>query len=49
MARELVRLYTEPSRLEFLRANALSVFRASQTLESRWPSVREFLHLPEEP
>ena len=49
MARELVRLYTEPSRLEFLRVNALSVFRSSQTLESRWPSVREFLHLPEEP
>ena len=49
MARELVGLYTEPSRLEFLRANALSVFRASHSMESRWPSVREFLHLPEEP
>jgi glycosyl transferase family 1 len=49
MARELVDLYTQPGRLEFLRANALSVFRTSQTLESRWPAVREFLHLPEDP
>ncbi|HEY5769138.1 MAG TPA: glycosyltransferase [Terrimicrobium sp.] len=49
MARELIRLYAEPTRLESLRVNALSVFRASQTLESRWPSVREFLHLPEAP
>ena len=49
MARELVRLYTQPGRLESLRANALSVFRTSHTMESRWPSVREFLDLPEEP
>jgi hypothetical protein len=49
MARELVRLYTQPGRLESLRANALSVFRTSHTMESRWPSVREFLRLPEEP
>ena len=48
MARELVNLYTQPGRLEFLRTNALSVFRTSQTLESRWPAVREFLHLPED-
>jgi Glycosyl transferases group 1 len=49
MARELLDLYTKPGRLEFLRANALSLFRTSQTLESRWPTLREFLHLPEEP
>jgi glycosyltransferase involved in cell wall biosynthesis len=48
MARELVRLYTKPGHLEFLRANALSVFRASHSMESRWPAVREFLHLPED-
>jgi glycosyltransferase involved in cell wall biosynthesis len=48
MARELASLYTQPGRLDFLRANALSLFRTSQTLESRWPAVREFLHLPEE-
>ena len=48
MARELVRLYTEPGRLEFLRKNAVSMFRTSQTLESRWPAVCQFLHLPEE-
>ncbi len=48
MARELVRLYTEPGRLEFLRANAVSMFRTSQTMESRWSAVRQFLHLPEE-
>jgi hypothetical protein len=48
MARELVNLYTQPERLEFLRANALSVFHASQTLESRWPAVCKFLHLPED-
>jgi glycosyltransferase involved in cell wall biosynthesis len=48
MAHELVNLYREPGRLEVLRANALSMFRTSQTLESRWPAVREFLHLPGE-
>ena len=31
-----------------VRANALSVFRASHSMESRWPAVREFLHLPED-
>lgn len=49
MARELVSLYARPGRLESLRANALSLFRTSQSMESRWPAVREFLHLPEEP
>ena len=49
MARELVRLYVEPGRLESLRGNALALVRTSQSMESRWPSVREFLHLPEEP
>ncbi len=49
MARELVSLYAQPGRLESLRANALSLFRTSQSMESRWPAVREFLHLPEEP
>ena len=36
MASELVNLYSRPGRLEFLRTNALSLFRTSQTLESRW-------------
>jgi Glycosyl transferases group 1 len=48
MARELVRLYTQPGLLESLRANALAVFRTSQTMDSRWPAVREFLQLPQE-
>ena len=48
MAEELVRIYSEPGRLEFLRSNALAVFRTSHSLESRWPSVCEFLQLPEE-
>ena len=48
MAREIVRLYTQPGRLEALRNNALAVVRASHSMESRWASVREFLHLPEE-
>jgi glycosyltransferase involved in cell wall biosynthesis len=48
MADELVRIYSEPGRLEFLRNNALAVFRSSHSMESRWPSVCEFLHLHEE-
>ena len=48
MAEELVRISTQPGRLEFLRSNALAVFRTSHSLESRWPSVCEFLQLPEE-
>jgi glycosyltransferase involved in cell wall biosynthesis len=48
MAAELIRIYTEPGRLEFLSNNALAVFRASHDMESRWPSVCEFLQLPEE-
>jgi len=48
MAGELVRIYSELGRIEFLRNNALAVFRTSHNMESRWPSVREFLHLPEE-
>jgi hypothetical protein len=48
MADELVRIYSEPGRLEFLKNNALAVFRTSHSMESRWPSVCEFLQLPEE-
>ena len=48
MADELVRIYSEPGRLEFLSNNALAVFRTSHSMESRWPSVCEFLQLPEE-
>jgi glycosyltransferase involved in cell wall biosynthesis len=48
MAAELIRIYTEPGRLKFLSNNALAVFRASHDMESRWPSVCEFLQLPEE-
>ena len=48
MARELVRLYTQPGCLETLRDNALAVVRTSHSMESRWPFVRQFLHLPEE-
>jgi Glycosyl transferases group 1 len=48
MANELLRIYSEPGRLEFLRNNARAVFRTSHSMESRWPSVCEFLQLPEE-
>jgi glycosyltransferase involved in cell wall biosynthesis len=48
MANELIRIYSEPGRMDFLRNNALSIIRTSHSLESRWPSVREFLSLPEE-
>jgi hypothetical protein len=48
MARELIRLYTQPGCLETLRDNALAVARTSHSMESRWPSVRQFLHLPQE-
>jgi glycosyltransferase involved in cell wall biosynthesis len=47
MAEELLRIYAEPGRLEFLSKNALAVFQTSHTMESRWPSVCEFLQLPE--
>jgi glycosyltransferase involved in cell wall biosynthesis len=47
MADELIRIYSEPGRLEFLKNNALAIFRASHGMESRWASVCEFLHLPE--
>ncbi|HEU4678194.1 MAG TPA: glycosyltransferase family 4 protein [Terrimicrobiaceae bacterium] len=48
MAEELLRIYAEPGCLEFLSKNALAVFQTSHTMESRWPSVCEFLQLPEE-
>ena len=48
IASELIRIYSEPGRLEFLKNNALAVFRTSHTMESRWPSVCRFLDLPEE-
>lgn len=48
MANELVRIYSEPGRLESLRNNALAVFRTSHSMETRWPSVCEFLQLPKE-
>ncbi|MGA7901268.1 MAG: glycosyltransferase family 4 protein [Terrimicrobiaceae bacterium] len=48
MASELIRIYSEPGRLEFLKNNAVAVFRTSHTMESRWPSVCQFLDLPEE-
>ncbi len=47
MAAELIRIYSEPGRLEFLKNNAVAVFRASHTLESRWSAVCQFLDLPE--
>ncbi len=47
MAEELLRIYAEPGRLEFLGRNALAVFQTSHTMESRWPSVCEFLQLAE--
>jgi hypothetical protein len=48
MAEELSRVYLQHGHLEFLRTNSLSMFRTSQTMEARWPAVREFLHLSEE-
>jgi Glycosyl transferases group 1 len=48
MADQLTRIYSDPGQLESLRANALAVSRTSHCMESRWPSVCEFLSLPKE-
>ena len=48
MAEQLIAIYSDPGRLEFLRNNALAVFQTSHCLESRWPFVCQFLRLPKE-
>jgi hypothetical protein len=48
MAEQLINIYSDPGRLEFLRNNALAVFQTSHCMESRWPFVCQFLRLPKE-
>ncbi len=48
MADKLVSIFSDPGGLEFLRTNALALFRTSHSMESRWSSVCEFLQLPKE-
>ncbi|HEY5813045.1 MAG TPA: glycosyltransferase, partial [Terrimicrobiaceae bacterium] len=48
MANELVRIHSEPGLIDSFRKNALAIFRSSHSMESRWGSVCEFLHLPTE-
>jgi hypothetical protein len=47
MADQLMSIYSDTGRLEFLRSNALTVFQTSHCLESRWPFVCQFLRLPQ--
>lgn len=46
MARELIRLYSEPGRWELTSRRALEVSEASHTMVARWPDVARFLDLP---
>ena len=48
MADQLISIYSDPGRLEFLRDKARAVFRTSHCMESRWPFVCEFLRLSKE-
>ncbi len=48
MAAALIHLYQTSGELDRLRANAALLRRTSQTMEARWPAVREFLDLAEE-
>jgi len=46
MADQLIDIYSDAGRLEFLRNNAVAVFQTSHCMESRWPFVCQFLRLP---
>ena len=48
MARELIRIYSEPGRWEEMSSRTLEISRISHSLEARWPAVARFLDLPVE-
>lgn len=45
MAEALINLYTIPGELDRFRYNTLALMQTCHTFESRWPAVKEFLHL----
>jgi hypothetical protein len=47
MAARLIGLYKKSGELERLRANADLLRKTSQTMEARWPAVKDFLELTE--
>ena len=45
MAEALINLYTIPGELDRFRYNTLALMQTCHTFKSRWPAVKEFLHL----
>ena len=45
MAKSIIELFNNPTKIDILRENGLKLFQSCYTLERRWPAVKEFLDL----